>query len=395
MIPPAWCTFQGARLILVSAHRNTGVVMSLENRIGLYREIEAARNRPLISYITSGRPYADGSVGSDAIGELSRQLAALPKDCNELDLLIISNGGDPTVAWRIVSNIRERVNFLGVLVPQTAFSAATMIALGANEIVMHPYGNLGPIDSQISTARGRGGRKRFGSEDLSATLELARQEICVSEPDHQDAMLEVFKIVCDDLDPLAIGFTSRSIQLTNTMAHKMLSFHMPETDTELIPKIVSALHQDFFDHGYPISRTEARDIGLNAVTPGREVEDLLWSTWIEIENELQLRKPFSLMELVRNNEDCQALFSHTKQVFLPEGLTPDQVHGYVEQLLADTAIVDIPPTSFDVTMGLMESPRLASRCYERGVVLAQRQPDLNIVLSPIVEDSGWETVEMA
>ncbi|MEM9346839.1 MAG: hypothetical protein AAGB26_09505 [Planctomycetota bacterium] len=367
--------------------------MSISDRIKLYKRVEVARNRPLITYITSGRPYAGGSVGSDAVGELSRQLSALPEECEELDLLIISNGGDPTVAWRIVSNIRERVKFLGVLVPQAAFSAATMIALGADEIVMHPFGNLGPIDSQISTAGGRGGRKRFGSEDLTATLELARKEICGSDPDHQNAMLEVFKIVCDEVDPLAIGFTSRSIQLTNKMAKKMLSFHMSETESDRIQEIVNALHQDFFDHGYPISLTEAKEIGLKAVPPDKAVGELLWDMWLKIETELQLRKPFSLMELVRNNPKCAALFGDTQQVLVPQGLTPDQVHGFVDQILANTAIVDIPPTSFDVTTGLMESPRLASRCYERGMVLAQRQPDLNVVLTPITEDSGWETVE--
>lgn len=367
--------------------------MGLDSRLEIYAQIENERKRPLIAYVTSGRTYAGGSIGSDAVGEISKQLEALPAECKELDLLIVSNGGDPTVAWRIVSNIRERVDKLSVLVPQAAFSAATMIALGADEIVMHPFGNLGPIDSQITTAKGRGGGKRFGSEDLTAALELARKVICEQDENHRDVMLEVFKIVCDEIDPLAIGFTSRSIQLTNAMARKMLSFHMDNQDEAAIEKIVAALHQDFFDHGYPISLTEARGIGLKASPPSQQVEQLLWKVWLEIEEELELRKPFDFMRLVRNNPDCAVLFGPTPQVLIPQGLTPEQVGAFVDHVLSTTAIVDIPPTPYNVTMGMVESSRLASRCFDRGTILANRDMELNVQLTPVMEDTGWETVK--
>ena len=120
------------------------------------------------------RRNAEAQIARDAVSELLAQLQALPKGTNELDLLIGSNGGDGTVAWRLVSLIRERVDSFAVLVPQAAFSAATLIALGADEIVMHPYGNLGPTDPQITN---RGKNVQFGSEDLAAFLKFARDEV--------------------------------------------------------------------------------------------------------------------------------------------------------------------------------------------------------------------------
>ena len=54
------------------------------------------------------------------------------------------------VAWRFVNALRERVERFSVLVPQDAFSAATLLALGADEIVMHPYGCLGPVDVTVA-----------------------------------------------------------------------------------------------------------------------------------------------------------------------------------------------------------------------------------------------------
>lgn len=367
--------------------------MGLMDRVQIYREIEALRGRPLVAMVTSARLHASGSIASDMVGELSRQLNELPQTASELDLLIVSNGGDPTVAWRVVSMIRERVSSFDVLVPQSAFSAATMIALGANQIVMHPNGNLGPIDSQIVMQKSAFGGKRFGSEDLNAVLELARKVICENESQNRSEMLEVFKIICEEIDPLAIGFTSRSIKLTNKMASKMLEFHMNnENDREAIARIVDALHQDFFDHGYPISLTEANEIGLNAVAPAEPLKSLLWRIWRQYEDDLELRRPFSWMRILKNNPACHRLFEKTNQILLPQGLTPEQVDGFVSQILQSAAIIDIPATSYDVTLGLMESTRTASRCYDRGCILAQRQPDLEVNVTPIQDDSGWEEV---
>ena len=40
-------------------------------------------------------------------------------------------------------------SFIYCLVPYYAFSAGTLIAVGANEIFMHPTASLGPVDPQI------------------------------------------------------------------------------------------------------------------------------------------------------------------------------------------------------------------------------------------------------
>ena len=116
--------------------------MGIEERLVLYRQLESVRRRPLVTYVTSDRPGAAGQLGGDAVPEILDQLEGLPTDAEGLDLLLVSNGGDPTVAGRIVSLIRERVKKFAVLVPQAAFSAATLIALGADEIIMHANGGI-------------------------------------------------------------------------------------------------------------------------------------------------------------------------------------------------------------------------------------------------------------
>jgi ClpP class serine protease len=50
--------------------------------------------------------------------------------------MIHSTGGDALAAWKLMSVLRERFQHVSVLVPYMAFSAATIFALGADEIAI-------------------------------------------------------------------------------------------------------------------------------------------------------------------------------------------------------------------------------------------------------------------
>ena len=66
-----------------------------------------------------------------------------------LHLLLNTLGGDGEVAVRIVRQIRARCDKLTVVVPVQAKSAGTLLVLGADEVVMGPTSDLGPIDPQV------------------------------------------------------------------------------------------------------------------------------------------------------------------------------------------------------------------------------------------------------
>ena len=67
----------------------------------------------------------------------------------ELDLIIHSPGGSPQAAEQIINYLRTQFKYIRAIVPIQAKSAATMIALGCDEIVMGHHSELGPIDPQI------------------------------------------------------------------------------------------------------------------------------------------------------------------------------------------------------------------------------------------------------
>jgi len=60
------------------------------------------------------------------------------------------------------------------IVPFYAFSAGTLIAVGANEIFMHPSASLGPVDPQVMVKK-QEGAQQFAYEDLSAYTNFLKE----------------------------------------------------------------------------------------------------------------------------------------------------------------------------------------------------------------------------
>ena len=53
-------------------------------------------------------------------------------------------------AERLVKILRSNFDEVNFLIPHSAYSAATMLALSGDSIVMHPSAVLGPIDPQVN-----------------------------------------------------------------------------------------------------------------------------------------------------------------------------------------------------------------------------------------------------
>lgn len=121
-------------------------------RLKYIHRLRELTGRPVIVY-ASGWLTKSGSenVGFSIEGS---DVLALMEVCNqvderELDLIIHSPGGSPMAAEQMLNYLRTQFDRIRVFVPLQAKSAATMIALGCDEIVMGRHSELGPIDPQI------------------------------------------------------------------------------------------------------------------------------------------------------------------------------------------------------------------------------------------------------
>ena len=348
--------------------------LNIEQRVALYAQMERLRKRPLIVYVTSSRGGATGQIAADVVPELLDQLQVLPEDTEAVDLLLVSNGGDPTVAWRVVSLIRERVSKFSVLLPQAAFSAATLIALGADEIIMHPHANLGPTDVQIMVNRkqadGQNAQVPFGSEDLAAFLKYAKETVGLTD---QTLMRDVFLKFCDEVGTVAIGVAARSSQLGLLMGEKLLQLHMTgDNDKQKARAISEKLTRDYFHHGYPVSKSEASEIGLKVAARSAQVEALMWRIWVGISDQLQLRQPFNPMTHLARDPSCD------------EFMKPFDTAAGVAAVGASTRYENI--------LAIVESSRLASQFIMGGIIAAVKAPPHNIQLQQVPDQQTWKTV---
>lgn len=359
--------------------------MGLAERRAIYAEIESHRKRPLLVYVTSKRPGVYASMATDALPYLIDQIERLPTEAEELDFLIVSFGGDPMVAWRIVTLLRQRVKKLSVLIPHSAFSAATLLALGADEIVMHPYSHLGPVDMQITTFS-EGRPRQFSTEDISAFIGFVKEELSITDQRH---LRRLFQETCREVGTLGVGFTARSSKLAFSLGEKLLGLHMGEADTK--PKhrsLIENLSRQFHSHAYPVSRDEAIEIGL-AVTKTRDpaLEGMMWRAWLELEQELQEREPFSPMaELLRSTAAAQ-LLAPVPQLSLPANAQLSYSQADLAAVKAE--IQPVEPVDFRYIDAVIESPRLADACTTNGKILASRQPDLSVNYSVLVTSRAW------
>jgi len=274
--------------------------MPYAERTKMYKEIEKIRKRSLIVYATSTRQGGNGGqMGSDVIPEFCEQINRIPKTKEDVDLLVISQGGDPIVPWRIMGLLRERFDKVGVIIPYAAQSAATILSFGADEIIMHPFACLGPIDPQITDFTNPQRPRVFSAEDLKCFAEFMSSDMKVSDVDFGKSSIEFLSRV---LDPLSIGAAKKSMKLSENLASKLLSLHME--DKTKIANIVKE-YNNKSHHGYTISRSEARSAGLPVKDPDAKLEKLMWSIWTDIESELKCRVPFNPPGLIVGKTNAQ------------------------------------------------------------------------------------------
>lgn len=76
----------------------------------------------------------------------------------KLDLILTSPGGSPEAAESIMDYLRSRFDHIRAVVPVAAMSAATMMALACDEILMGTHSQLGPIDPQLTVVTPEGPR---------------------------------------------------------------------------------------------------------------------------------------------------------------------------------------------------------------------------------------------
>lgn len=215
------------------------------------------------------------SVHADLLYE---QLKTL-KTQENLGLVIISGGGDPTAALRLASLVRDYCQRLTIFVPTICASAATMLALAGNKVVMTPIGYLTAIDvSLIHTLNPRdptGNPTRVSVDQTQRIIKFLNDEGPAKTENNQEG---TYRTLFKYLHPLALAELDRSSSLSEMIACRIMMLHSNTYGgEEKIRSIANKLVKNYPMHGYPILYKEATEIGIPVERANGEVSDALHS----------------------------------------------------------------------------------------------------------------------
>jgi hypothetical protein len=226
----------------------------------------------------------------EILGRLGRQ--------ETLYLFVKSDGGNGQAALRLVSLLRQYCQRLVALVPLECASAATMLALGANDILMGPLAYLTAVDTSLthdlSPVDRDNDRVSVSLDELTRVIRLWRTEQSDSK---ENPYTELFRHV----HPLVIGAVDRAESLSIMLCKALLAHHIADDATA--DQIANTLNAKYPSHDYPILYDEARKIGLRAALLPAEVNTLL----------LELNERYSEMGQ-RATTDFDEIHSHSNEI---------------------------------------------------------------------------------
>lgn len=239
----------------------------------IIKEIQNKTGGRFISYWTS----MAGAVCQDDVNAFYEILQKIGKQ-KELYLFIKSQGGSGRASLRIVNLLRKYGTRLYACLPLECASAATMLALGADEIRMGPLAYLTAIDTSITHELSPVDRDNelvsVSQDELDRVITLWREEAKgLRGRQTRENQGNPYASLFGHVHPLVIGAVDRASSLSTKLCTEILMFHMK--DRKRATRISHHLNGSYPTHDYPIIRKEARGIGLNAHELDAEVNDLM------------------------------------------------------------------------------------------------------------------------
>lgn len=308
----------------------------LNDRKKLLERISEIRGSKLISYIGGDRQNVSIRVAPDILSIFYKQLQKLGRS-DKIDLFLYTKGGDVLTALRLVQLLYEYTDRFSVLVPYKAYSAGTLIALGASEIVMTKMGELSPVDPNVTSAFNPSDTSNsqiklpINVEDVYSFISIAKEVVGLKT---DDALVRVFTNLTEHVHPLAVGGIYRTHALIRSITRELLLMHMSYSDEYKINEIIDNLIEKLHSHSFMITRREVRDIIKLPVTfCSEELEKAMWELYETYENDLHLNEPFIPEQSTGGN----GMFSVCSGIIE----TAHESYGYVFDGIIKNSNVDI------------------------------------------------------
>lgn len=236
----------------------------------------------VVSFFTSFRyPVVIDDTDATMLEEVLRNTDLNDK---KLVLLLNSPGGDALAAERIVNICRAfSPKGFDVIVPKMAKSAATMVCLGADEILMSHTSELGPIDPQILVRDENGNPIRY----QAAHEILTSYEELMEQANTTEGRIEPYLQQLSRFDARDVKSIESAQNLSETIAVNLLKTgFMKKTPKSKIKGKIKAITDptETKDHGRPVFYDEATRCGLpvKLIENTNEVWGEIWELYVRL-----------------------------------------------------------------------------------------------------------------
>ena len=255
-----------------------------------------------------------------------------------IDIILETPGGSGEAAEDIVRLIRDKFTSMGVIVPGTAKSAGTILAMAGDEILMNDESAVGPIDAQI-LQKG----KVFSAHALLLGMDQIKHEI--EETGHLN---RIYIPMLQNLSPGELQQARHAQEFAVGLVRKWLASYKfkdwtrhtsgePVNDQEKhdrADEIATALsnHSRWKTHGRSIKISDLHELGLR-VTNFDEDHDLADA----------IRRYYILLRMTFESNIFKLFETPTSQIVRYErgNITPPEVPTDAKQAQLDQAVVKL------------------------------------------------------
>ncbi|WP_242394865.1 SDH family Clp fold serine proteinase [Anaeromyxobacter oryzisoli] len=266
---------------MADAHKVNGAVAAGEDMpssADLVATIEALRGTRVLMFAPNEK--GEG-ISNSSYDKVWIAVQGLPR-ATKLDVIIHSLGGYPGSAYKIARLLQEFDDGAGftAIIPRRAKSAATLLSLGAKQILMAEGAELGPIDTQIphphepeeriSALEGMKGLEavsgfchRFLDETMMLVLGQTGRGIKDSLKLATEFAAPVVRPLFEQIDPMDLGRYKRALEIGQEYAKRLLQSaggYTHDHERDIPEKLANGYPQ----HEFVIDVREAASIGLRA-----------------------------------------------------------------------------------------------------------------------------------
>jgi len=244
-----------------------------QSRRKVYTEIETERGRPLLVYFADPEDRRKARLSAidpndiDGFADLANQC----KPTKSVDVLLHSFGGSAEVTARIVETLRNRFDEVHFLIPHSAYSAATMLALSGDSITLQPAATLGPIDPQING---------IPAANITRGFENA-----VNRIKENPATIPALVPLIERHTLALLEECNHATELSRDLASLWLKQYMLKDESDcnkIIEKAVKYFsdYDEHHTHGRPIGWSSLNDMGLKINLADGNLASLMWEAYI-------------------------------------------------------------------------------------------------------------------